>query len=199
MIFRTPSWVVVERPLIPSSENQTVRFSDNQASCQTRASMSTRKSEPQRPILRGESRDERPNVGILLRGPLQEIVRRIAEGLVEAGFDDIRPAHTAVFQHVKAEGSRLSELAERAQITKQSMGYLVDYLEAHGYVERRADPSDRRASLIFLTERGWAEVREALRIIAAIEQEWARRMGQRRMEQLRELLTELNAGAGSRD
>ena len=161
--------------------------------------MSTRKSEPERPILRGESRDERPNVGILLRGPLQDIVRRIAEGLVKAGFDDIRPAHTAVFQHIKAEGSRLSELAERAQITKQSMGYLVDYLEAHGYLERRADPSDRRASLIFLTERGWAEVREALRIIAAIEQEWARRLGQRRMEQLRELLTELNAGAGSRD
>jgi DNA-binding MarR family transcriptional regulator len=79
------------------------------------------------------------------------------------------------------------------------MGYLVDYLEAHGYVERRADPSDRRASLIFLTERGWAEVREALRIIAGIEQEWARRLGQRRMEQLRELLTELNAGAVSGD
>jgi DNA-binding MarR family transcriptional regulator len=161
--------------------------------------MSTGKPDPKRRILRGESRDERPNVGILLRGPFQEIVRRIAEGLAEAGFDDIRPAHTPVFQHIKAEGSRLSELAERAQITKQSMGYLVDYLEAHGYVERRADPSDRRASLIFLTERGWAEVREALRIIAGIEQEWARRLGQRRMEQLRELLTELNAGAVSGD
>ena len=83
---------------------------------------------------------------------------RIAEGLAEAGFDDVRPAHTTVFQHIKAEGSRLSELAERAQITKQSMGYLVDYLEEHRYVERRADPSDRRASLIFLTEWGWAEV-----------------------------------------
>jgi DNA-binding MarR family transcriptional regulator len=162
-------------------------------------SMSTRKSEAKRPILRGESRDERPNVGILLRDPFQEIVRRIAEGLAEAGFDDIRPAHTTVFQHIKAEGSRLSELAERAQITKQSMGYLVDYLEVHGYVERRADPSDRRASLIFLTERGWAEVREALKIIAGIEQDWARRLGKQRMEQLRELLTELNAGAGSRD
>lgn len=161
--------------------------------------MSTRKSEPKRPILRGESRDERPNVGILLRGPFQEIVRRIAQGLAEAGFDDIRPAHTTVFQHIKAEGSRLSELAEGAQITKQSMGYLVDYLEEHGYVERRADPSDRRASLIFLTERGWAEVREALRIIAAIEQDWARQLGKQRMEQLRELLTELNTSARSRD
>lgn len=160
--------------------------------------MSTRKPEPKRTILRGESRDERPNVGILLRGPFQEIVRRIAEGLAEAGFDDLRPAHTTVFQHIKADGSRLSELAERAQITKQSMGYLVDYLEEHGYLERRADPSDRRASLIFLTERGWAEVREALKIIAQIEQQWARQLGKQRMEQLRELLTELNTSAPSR-
>jgi DNA-binding MarR family transcriptional regulator len=160
--------------------------------------MSSRRPEPKRPILRGESRDERPNVGILLRGPFQEIVRRIADGLAEAGFDDLRPAHTTVFQHIKADGSRLSELADRAQITKQSMGYLVDYLQEHGYLERRADPSDRRASLIFLTERGWAEVREALKIIAQIEQEWARQLGTQRMEQLRELLTELNTSAPSR-
>ena len=161
--------------------------------------MSRSKPSQKRPILRGESRDERPNIGILLRGPFQEIVRRVAEGLTEAGFDDIRPAHTAVFQHIKAEGSRLSELAERAQLTKQSMGYLVDYLEQHGYVERRADPTDRRASLIFLTERGWAEVREALDIIADVEKKWARQLGKQRMEQLRELLTELNGRTGSRD
>jgi DNA-binding MarR family transcriptional regulator len=152
-----------------------------------------------RPILSGESRDERPNIGILLRGPFQEVVRRVAAGLAEAGFDDVRPAHTAVFQHIKAEGSRLSELAERAQLTKQSMGYLVDYLEEHGYVERRADPTDRRAALIFLTERGWAEVREALAIIARIEREWARRLGRRRMEELRELLTELDGGIAAGD
>ena len=124
-------------------------------------------------------------------------MQRIADGLIEAGFDDIRPAHTQVFQHIKAEGSRLSELAERAQMTKQSMGYLVDYLEEHGYVERRADPTDRRASLIFLTDRGWAEVREALSIIAAIEQEWARRLGKQRMEKLRELLSELSGRPGA--
>ena len=141
-----------------------------------------------RPILPGESRDERPNIGILLRAPFQEVVRRVSEGLAEAGFGDVRPAHTAVFQHIRAEGSRLSELAERAQLAKQSMGYLVDYLEERGYVERRPDPRDRRAALIVLTERGWDEVRTALRIIAEIEEEWTRRLGKRRMAQLRELL-----------
>jgi DNA-binding MarR family transcriptional regulator len=148
-------------------------------------------SSDSRPILPGESRDERPNIGILLRAPSQEVVRLVSEGLAEAGFDDIRPAHTVVFQHIKAEGSRLSELAERAQLTKQSMGYLVDHLDQRGYLERRPDPTDRRAALICLTERGWDEIRAALAIIAEIEEEWARRLGKRRMAQLRELLAEL--------
>lgn len=153
--------------------------------------MSSAKPKPERPVLPGESRDQRPNIGILLRAPFEELVTRITDGLREAGFDDIRPAHTAVFQHISAEGSRLSELAERAQLTKQSMGYLVDYLEERGYVERQADPTDRRATLILLTERGWAEVRAALQIIAAVEQDWAKRLGTRRIEQLRGLLTDL--------
>lgn len=141
--------------------------------------------------LPGSSRDERPNIGILLRDPYQEVVRRVSAELAAAGFDDLRPAHTAVFQHIEAGGSRLTELAARAQITKQSMGYLVDYLERCGYVERRPDPSDRRATLISLTERGWEQVRAALSIIAAIEAEWAGELGDQRMEQLREGLTQL--------
>ena len=143
------------------------------------------------PALPGSSGDEQPNLGILLRIPFQEVVRRVSAGLAEAGFDDLRPAHTAVFQHVDAGGSRLTDLAERAQITKQSMGYLVDYLEQRGYLERRPDSRDRRASLICLTDRGWAQVRAALAIIAELENEWAHTLGQRQMQQLRGFLTEL--------
>lgn len=144
-----------------------------------------------RPPLPGSSRHARPNIGILLRDPVQAVVRRVSAGLAEAGFDDLRPAHTAVFQHIDADGSRLTDLAERAQITKQSMGYLVDYLEERGYVERRRDETDRRATLICLTDRGWEEVRAALAIIAAIEEEWAVRLGPERMEALRDALVEL--------
>jgi DNA-binding MarR family transcriptional regulator len=143
------------------------------------------------PPLSGSTRSGRPNIGILLRDPVQEIVRRVSAGLAAAGFDDLRPAHTAVFQHIEANGSRLTDLADRAQITKQSMGYLVDYLEGRGYVERRRDPTDRRATLICLTERGWDQVRAALAIIASIEEEWAGRLGKRRMDDLRAALAEL--------
>jgi len=145
--------------------------------------------------LPGSSGAARPNVGILLRLPYQQLVERVSAGLADAGFDDLRPAHTAVFQHIRAEGSRLTDLAERAQITKQSMGYLVDYLEERGYLERRPDPTDRRAVLVCLTERGWEQVRAALAIIAALEAEWTRALGRARMEQLRELLTDLGRAA----
>src|SRR5258707_3983268 len=145
--------------------------------------------------LPGSAGHERPNVGILLRVPFQEIVARVSAGLAEAGFDDLRPAHTAVFQHIEADGSRLTDLAERAQITKQSMGYLVDYLERRGYLERRPDPTDRRVALICLTDRGWDQIGAALSIIAAIEHDWATRIGKRRMDELRDVLIELGATA----
>src|SRR5689334_20986422 len=146
--------------------------------------------------LPGSAAHERPNLGILLRIPYHQVVERVSSGLAEAGFDDLRPAHTAVFQHIAAGGSRLTDLAERAQITKQSMGYLVDYLEERGYLERRPDPTDRRAALVCLTDRGWQEVGAALAIIAALEEEWARALGRQRMRQLRELLAELAEIAG---
>jgi DNA-binding MarR family transcriptional regulator len=149
-----------------------------------------------RPPLPGSSGDERPNLGILLRIPFQEVVRRVGVGLSEAGFDDLRLAHTAVFQHIEAAGSRLTDLAERAQITKQSMGYLVDHLEQRRYVERRPDPSDRRAALVCLTDRGWAQIGAALATSATVEEEWTRALGKQRIGQLRELLTELGQITG---
>lgn len=164
------------------SEKLTIWNTDKMA-----AHMSSRHTYP----LRGASRDTRPNLGILLRIPFQSVVDRVSAGLADAGFDDIRPAHTAVFQHIDADGTRLTDLAERAQITKQSMSYLVDYLEQHGYLERRSDPSDRRASLICLTDRGWAQVQTALAIIADLENEWTQTLGKKEMQQLRKLLTAL--------
>ncbi|MDT7537520.1 MAG: hypothetical protein QOI82_1105 [Actinomycetota bacterium] len=139
----------------------------------------------------GPAEDAPPNLGILLRAPFQEVVRRVSAELAAAGFDDLRPAHTVVFQHIAPEGSRLTDLAERAQITKQSMGYLVDYLEQCGYLERRPDPSDRRAALVCLTDRGWAQIHAAMSTISRVEREWTRALGKQRMQQLRELLTEL--------
>ena len=102
------------------------------------------------------SERERRMLGALLRIPFQAITARLHTEFAAAGFADLSPAQFVVFQHLPAEGARVSELAARAQITKQSMGYLIDYLAARGYVERLPDPADGRAAIVRLTERGWA-------------------------------------------
>ncbi len=104
----------------------------------------------------------------------------------------MRPAHGAVFRHILPEGSRITELADRAQLTKQSMGALVDYLRDHGYVELHPDPLDGRAKRVCLTERGRALQHTALEISREVEQELGSQLGLRRMQRLREVLEELN-------
>lgn len=98
-----------------------------------------------------------------------------------------------MFRHVRPEGSRITELAERAQITKQSMGALVDHLEACGYVERLPDPSDGRAKIVRLTARGWELDNAAREIVRQTEEEWAAQLGNDRMAQLKQTLQDLIA------
>src|SRR6476620_9130241 len=76
------------------------------------------------------------------------------EELERTEFADIRPTHGCVFRFVGGSGLRLTLLAEMAGMTKQSVGEVVDDLAARGYVKRIADPEDKRAKLICLTERG---------------------------------------------
>lgn len=131
-----------------------------------------------------------PMLGALLRLPLRALTARVAADLAAAGFADLRPAHFAVFQQLDPAGSRLTDLATRAHMTKQSMGALVDDLARWGYVERIADPADGRARIVRRTERGWAVERAARGSVGAFEAEWERRVGAERMRQFREVLAE---------
>jgi DNA-binding MarR family transcriptional regulator len=115
------------------------------------------------------------------------------EELTKRGYADLRPTHGCVFRFVREDGMRLTDLAGFAGITKQSAGELVDDLVNLGYVERIADPEDRRAKLICLTERGREAQRIGFGIFAELEQRWANHFGQDRFEQLRELLEQIAA------
>ena len=79
-----------------------------------------------------------------------ELFRRFAA----AGFGDIRPGHGCVFGYIAPEGSRLTDMAESARMTKQSVGEAATDLERRGYVERCPDATDGRVKIIRLTERG---------------------------------------------
>jgi DNA-binding MarR family transcriptional regulator len=112
---------------------------------------------------RTTARDRPENLAVLLREAFVALNDLAIARLAERGHSAVRPAHGAVFQYLDDAGTTVSVLAERAQMTKQSMAELVRHLEAHGYVERLPDPTDRRAKLVRATDRGrdvFAIVRE---------------------------------------
>ena len=78
---------------------------------------------------------------------------------------DITPAHLRALRTLSRHGTmRLSELSEHLQIAPRTTTEVVDALEARDLVRRRADPGDRRATLVEVTEHGasiLAEIRAA--------------------------------------
>ena len=131
------------------------------------------------------------NIGNLLRDPSLYLDAEIHAALDAAGFGDLRPPHLAIGQFIADDGSRITELAELAQITKPSVVYLVDELERLGYAVRRPDPADARAKLVAMTERGLAVQAVGRETIARVEREWASLLGAGRMRELRGLLSDL--------
>ena len=132
------------------------------------------------------------NLGALLRDTFHELTEHIHQRLAAEGHPQVRIAHGNVLQFLDDEGTRVSVLAQRAQMTKQSMGELVAHLEAHGYVERVPDPSDGRAKLVRLTAKGRGTYPVARAAIAEVEARWAERIGEPKVRRLRELLEELS-------
>jgi DNA-binding MarR family transcriptional regulator len=120
----------------------------------------------------------------------QGIRERQFAALIEKGFDDLNQPLLNVFLYPPPDRIRPSELAERANMTKQAMNYLLGQLEARGYIERRLeDGSSRR--LVFLTGRGW-QVRETiLSVVAEVEAEWVAVLGRKRFAEFMSTLRQL--------
>ena len=145
-----------------------------------------------------------PDNGLLigaLRIPYSVTVQLMERGLSAAGYEGVRAAHLTVIQPLwlRPAGARTTDLAAWAHITKPSMVYLVDHLEAQGYVERTADPSDGRAQRVRLTPQGVELTRTVRRLIGEIEEDWERRIGAAQVAQLKQLLSELVASLRGRE
>jgi DNA-binding MarR family transcriptional regulator len=108
----------------------------------------------------------------------------VAEELARRGHGDLRPALLAVAQHVRADGSRVTDLAELSMLTKPTVVHMVDELERLGYVERRPDPADGRAKLVVMTERGVQAEAVGREAIGQIRDAWADLIGERSMARL---------------
>ncbi len=76
-----------------------------------------------------------------------------------------------ITRHLALEGSRLTDLAMRAGVSKQAMGKLVGQCEAWGLVLREADVRDARARRIVFTPTGLAWLQAFEEAVAQTEAE----------------------------
>jgi DNA-binding MarR family transcriptional regulator len=116
---------------------------------------------------------------------------RIFQALQNAGFDDWTLAQCRVFQRIAPAGSRLTDLADQAQMTKQSASVMVDQLERLGYVRRVPDVTDGRARLIVIEQRGRQAVEVAKATLDEILSEWKAYLGTRNFTLLHQILDQL--------
>ncbi|MDP3761242.1 MAG: MarR family transcriptional regulator [Ramlibacter sp.] len=89
----------------------------------------------------------------------------------------VSAAHVHVTRHLALQGSRLTELAQRAGMSKQAMGDLVDQCEAWGLVTREADPLDARARRVRFTPTGLAWLQAFREAVAQAEAEFRAEVG----------------------
>src|SRR3954447_26250951 len=146
--------------------------------------MSTR-----RPITDGRPRPD--NLAVLIRDVYVALNDLVLVRLAERGHGVVRPVHSAVFEHLDETGTTVSALADRAQMTKQAMAELVAHLEAHGYVVREPDPTDRRAKLVRPTALGREVVGIAQELVPELEARAGELIGADRVATLRKDLETL--------
>ena len=131
------------------------------------------------------------NTGVYLRILWDELRYNLETQLNENGYDDISPSHGWIFFNTEEEGSRITDLAAKAKITKQSMSVLVAQLENGGYVKKTPDPNDKRAWLLVLTAKGKKVKSAGQQINYAFEEQWKKKLGEKDYNQLRQLLMKL--------
>ncbi|MFK7992453.1 MAG: MarR family winged helix-turn-helix transcriptional regulator [Sandaracinaceae bacterium] len=135
----------------------------------------------------------RGHIGRAMFRALAAFQSRFADEIRARGFEDFRHADVEIIARLPVEGgARITEIAERSPISKQAVGKLVKGLEARGYVTRRPDPEDGRASRIVLTDRGVAFLRAGMEVVSQIESDWSAHLGGSNFTRLRRGLLNLS-------
>lgn len=114
------------------------------------------------------------------------------------GHTGLRPAHARLMVFLGWEGSRISDIARAQDVSKNAIGQLVDELVELGYVERVADPHDRRAKIVRYTRQGADMMADAAAVGVQLDSEIEDIIGSERLGQLRSALSDIcqNLGLG---
>lgn len=132
-----------------------------------------------------------PGLGVLMFVAHRAMEQRILAAIRDGGHEGATLAQGRVFARIGDSGTRLTDLAEMAQVTKQTASFLVDQLERTGFVTREVDPGDARARLVVISAKGREAQRLAVREEQAIYGEWRAHLGDEDFERLTAILGRL--------
>ena len=135
--------------------------------------------------------DEVPNTAVLMFIAYRAAESEVMAVLAAGGADDVTVAQSRLLARLEPRGMRLTKLAESAGVTKQTAGALVDQLERSGHLLRTVDPTDGRARLISLSEKGLALSRAAAIAAGRVEHRWREHLGDKAFDQMRDGLVAL--------
>jgi DNA-binding MarR family transcriptional regulator len=131
-----------------------------------------------------------PRLSRVLLEAFRSLDEEVEAALRDRGLD-LRPTQARTLLLVERGGTRLTELAVRARLTKQRMMQVVDELESAGLLRRAPDPTDGRAKVVKPTARGLRSRAEVRRAMVSVESRIRRQLGERRFRALTGALQEL--------
>ncbi len=130
------------------------------------------------------------NIGRLLNDAFRHFQGRVLTLLAAEGFDDVRAAHLHVTRNLDLGGTRATDLAARAGMTKQAMGELVEQCVARGLVLREPDPADGRAKILRFSDRGLQLLEALRRAVVAAQAEMGAQLGEARLQAVLDALAD---------
>jgi len=133
-------------------------------------------------------------IGRYLHNAARKFDARVLAILSEQGWEEVRLVHINLTRALDFSGTRLTELAKRAAMTKQAMGELVDECERIELVRRIADPTDGRAKIVTFTPRGKRFMNAFRQALEAAEEEMVFQLGGARMDEIKQSLADYAAG-----
>jgi DNA-binding MarR family transcriptional regulator len=140
-----------------------------------------------------------PDLAIIVTGAARAVADRLGDAVLRAGIDDMRTSFGFVIRALAERDRTLTELSELLRVTKQAAIKVVDEMELRGYLTRKADPADRRAKVLSLTDKAKRVRRAALRESRRLEKELLDDVGAHDVQAMRRTLLRLLERAGSLD
>lgn len=133
------------------------------------------------------------NVGRLLNNAIAHFEARVLALMARSGQPAARLSHIALTRNLDLDGTRVSDLAARAGMTKQAMGELVGQCVALGLVASTVDASDKRARIIRFTAQGLLWLQAFRKAVDRAEQDMQQEVGASGMASLRKALKRYGA------